>query len=88
MSQGFRPKHPCSSTTNDVECFFSVLRDMVGKDFTLKQVCFFLLLVDLIDSCVHMYEYYGWRIKVSIEFLKEWTQLFHFITLQVQIIDL
>ena len=53
MSQGFRPEHPRSSTTDDVECFFSVLRDMVGKDFTLKQVCFFLLLlVDLNDNCV------------------------------------
>lgn len=32
------PEHPRSSTTDDVECFFSVLRDTVGKDFTLKQV--------------------------------------------------
>ena len=48
----FRPEHPRSSTTDDVECFFSVLRDMVGKDFTLKQVFFFLLLVDLNDNCV------------------------------------
>ena len=34
------PEHPRSSTTDDVECFFSVLRDLVGKDFTLKQVQF------------------------------------------------
>ena len=27
-----------SSTTDDVECFFSILRDMIGSDFTLKQV--------------------------------------------------
>lgn len=33
------PEHPRASTTDDVECFFSVLRDTVGKDFTLKQVC-------------------------------------------------
>ena len=33
------PEHPRSSTTDDVECFFSILRDMVGKDFTLKEVC-------------------------------------------------
>ena len=32
------PEHPRSSTTDDVECFFSVLRDCVGKDFTLKLV--------------------------------------------------
>ena len=28
----------CASSTDDVECFFSVLRDNVGKDFTLKEV--------------------------------------------------
>ena len=32
------PEHPRASTTDDVECFFSVLRDMVGKDFTHKEV--------------------------------------------------
>ena len=32
-------EHPRASSTDDVECFFSVLRDTVGKDFTLKQVC-------------------------------------------------
>jgi len=32
------PEHPRSSTTDDVECFFSVLRDSVGKDFTLQEV--------------------------------------------------
>jgi len=31
-------EHPRASTTDDVECFFSVLRDSVGKDFTLKEV--------------------------------------------------
>ena len=35
---GIRPEHPRASTTDDVECFFSVLRDTVGKDFTLKEV--------------------------------------------------
>ncbi|XP_065887166.1 uncharacterized protein [Dysidea avara] len=34
------PEHPRASTTDDVECFFSVLRDSVGKDFTLKEVQF------------------------------------------------
>ena len=37
-SHGMPPEHPRSSTTDDIECFFSVLRDVVGKDFTLKQV--------------------------------------------------
>ena len=37
------PEHPRASTTDDVECFFSVLRDMVGKDFTHKEVCMALL---------------------------------------------
>lgn len=32
------PEHPRASTTDDVECFFSVLRDMVGRDFTHKEV--------------------------------------------------
>ena len=35
---GLPPEHPRASTTDDVECFFSVLRDMVGGDFTLKNV--------------------------------------------------
>ena len=35
---GIPPEHPRASTTDDVECFFSILRDTVGKDFTLKEV--------------------------------------------------
>ena len=31
------PEH-LRASTDDVECFFSILRDMVGKDFTHKQV--------------------------------------------------
>lgn len=31
-------EHPHSSTTDDVECFFGILRETVGKYFTLKQV--------------------------------------------------
>jgi len=34
------PENPRSGTTDDVECFFSVMRDMIGKDFTLKHVKF------------------------------------------------
>ena len=35
---GIPSEHPRSSTTDDIECFFSILRDMVGRSFTLKQV--------------------------------------------------
>ena len=35
---GIPPEHPRASTTDDVECFFSLLRDNVGKNFTMKQV--------------------------------------------------
>ena len=38
---GLPPEHPRASSTDDVECFFSVLRDNVGKDFTLKEVCMY-----------------------------------------------
>ena len=38
LAKGISMEHPCSSTTDDVECFFSILRETVGKDFTLKQV--------------------------------------------------
>ena len=33
-------ENPRSSNTDDVECFFSVLRDHVGPNFTLKQAQF------------------------------------------------
>lgn len=35
---GLREDHPRSSMTDDVECFFSLLRDLVGQNFTLKVV--------------------------------------------------
>ena len=38
QNQSQPPEHPRASTTDDVECFFSVIRDLVGKDFSLKQV--------------------------------------------------
>lgn len=34
------PEHPRASSTDDVECFFSVMRDMLGSDFTLKHVLY------------------------------------------------
>lgn len=38
VDEGLPPENPRASTTDDVECFFSVIRDLVGKNFTLKQV--------------------------------------------------
>ena len=38
MEEGLPPEHPRASTTDDVECFFSMLRDHVGKHFTVRQV--------------------------------------------------
>ena len=39
------PENPRASSTDDVECFFSVLRDSTHteKDFTLKRVCLIFL---------------------------------------------
>ena len=34
---GFPPENPHTSTTDDVECFFSINRDMVDGDLTLKK---------------------------------------------------
>lgn len=31
------PENPRSSTTDDVECFFSVMRDLTSKHFTLRE---------------------------------------------------
>ena len=36
--EGLPHEHLHASTTNDDECFFSILLDSVGKDFTLKEV--------------------------------------------------
>ena len=38
VNEGLPSENPRASTTDDVECFFSVTRDLVGKNFTLKQV--------------------------------------------------
>lgn len=40
VSRGLMQEHPRASTTDDVECFFSVIRDAVGKHFTYKDVQF------------------------------------------------
>ena len=33
-----KPKHPRSSTSDDMECFFSMMCDVIGQNFTAKQV--------------------------------------------------
>ena len=38
--RGNKPEHPRASTSDDVECFFSMMRDIVGRNFTSKQVRF------------------------------------------------
>ena len=35
-----KPEHPRASTSDDVECFFSMMRDSIGQNFTTKQVQF------------------------------------------------
>ena len=37
-AQNIPPEHPRACSTDDVECFFSVLRDILGSDFSLKRV--------------------------------------------------
>ena len=38
IASGGDIEHPRASTTDDVECYFSLLRDNLGKDFTLKNI--------------------------------------------------
>ena len=33
----YQPENPRSSTTDDVECMFSIMRDLTGKHFTLRE---------------------------------------------------
>ena len=40
FNAGLAPEHPRASTSDDCECFFSVMRDNIGKHFTLKEVKF------------------------------------------------
>ena len=35
---GVIPGHPGSSSTDDVVCFFSIMMDQIGANFTPKQV--------------------------------------------------
>ena len=43
-SNGIPIEHLRASTTDDIECFFSILRSTVGKHFTLKQVSMLVVL--------------------------------------------
>ncbi len=36
--EGRLPEHPRASSSDDVECFFSVMRDLIGHSFTVKAV--------------------------------------------------
>ena len=38
--QSLNPENPRASNTDDMECFFSVMRDHIGANFTLKQAQF------------------------------------------------
>ena len=40
IANGRLPEHPRASSTDDVECFFSIMRDAVGRNFTTKEVKF------------------------------------------------
>ena len=40
MNGNQKPEHPRAFTTDDVECFFSLMRDNIGQNFTTKQVKF------------------------------------------------
>ena len=40
ISSNRQPEHPRASSTDDVECFFSILRDTIGHNFTTKEVQF------------------------------------------------
>ncbi len=38
MKAGRKAEHPRASSTDDVECFFSMMRDSLGNNFTTKEV--------------------------------------------------
>ena len=40
INEGLVAEHPRTSTTDDVECFFSSKKDTIGQNFTTKQVKF------------------------------------------------
>ena len=73
------PEHPRSSTTDDVECFFSVLRDCVGKNFKLKQVGFLIHYLNIHCEELHViYLFYRRYVRSPPIFLVT-VRIFHFI---------
>lgn len=40
VQEGLPIEHPRASNTDDVECFFSLIRSMVGSHFTCKAVMY------------------------------------------------
>ena len=40
INSSFPLEHPRASSTDDIECFFSVMRDIIGKNFTTKEFKF------------------------------------------------
>ena len=40
INNGRKPEHPRASSTDDVKCFCSMMRDSIGRNFTTKQVKF------------------------------------------------
>ena len=71
-SVGIPPPHPRLCTTDNVECFFCIMRDNVGKNFTLKHVSMVnfhylqIIYTYLISYCQVFHE---WR-KICFEFAK------------------
>ena len=57
VNNGLPQEHPRASMTDDMECFFSAIRDTVGKHFTYKDVqytwrkcCIFLIFKECVQS--------------------------------------
>ena len=40
VARSIKPDHPRVSSTDDVECFFSMMHDSLGRNFNSKQVQF------------------------------------------------
>ena len=57
VREGLPEEHPRASTTDDVECFFSFLRDSVGKDFSLKEV-YYTYILYVCTQKLHIQPYY------------------------------
>ena len=38
FNKGIKPDHPRASSTDNVKCFFSMMRDSIGSNFNVKQV--------------------------------------------------